>query len=174
MATFTNTGSKTVKVMFKLAGKQYNVGGDADTHLNTAERSAFPWDEVVVAPGATTELGDVTWQKTVELDDVAVAPVRVGPQRGAASDIVNRVVDANGDTNNILVRYKVKGRTYGVASTDAEVIDEADRTSYPWEEAIVAPGRAFYVTSDIAWTAVINMPRYKGPDLDAIFPMYGA
>jgi len=165
MATFTNTGSKTVKVMYKVSGVQYYVGTEADPLGRV-------WDEVIVAPGATVELGDVTWQKTVELADVQTAVVRVGPQRGAAGDIVNRVVDENGDTNNILVRYKVKGRTYNVNVGDGDVVDEPTRTSYPWEEAIVAPGRAFYVTEDIAWTQVINMPRYKGPDLDQIFPMY--
>jgi hypothetical protein len=165
MATFTNTGSKTVKVMYKVAGVQYYIGTEADP-------AGRPFDEVVVAPGATVELGDVTWQKTVELADVQVAVVRVGPQRGAAQDIVNRVVDENGDTNNIMVRYKVKGRQYNVAAGEGDVIDEPARTSYPWEEAIVAPGRAFYVTDDIAWTQVINMPKYKGPDLDKLFPMY--
>ena len=90
MATFTNTGSKTVKVMYKVAGVQYYIGTEADP-------AGRPFDEVVVAPGATVELGDVTWQKTVELADVQTAVVRVGPQRGAAQDIVNRVVDANGD-----------------------------------------------------------------------------
>ena len=81
MATFTNTGSKTVKVMYKVAGVQYRLGTEADPLGRV-------WDEVVVAPGATVELGDVTWQKTVELADVQVAVVRVGPQRGAPQDIV--------------------------------------------------------------------------------------
>lgn len=165
MATFTNTGSKTVKVMYRVAGVQYSIGTEA-------EPAGRPFDEVYVAPGATVDLGNATWQKAVELADVQTAVVRVGPQRGAAQDIVNRVVDENGDTNNIMVRFKVKGRQYSVAAGEGDVIDEPARTSYPWEEAIVAPGRAFYVTDDIAWTQVINMPKYKGPDLDKLFPMH--
>lgn len=160
MATFTNTGTNNVKVMYKLVGKRYNANpGEQYTGLNTATESDFPWDEVVVGPGVTVNIGETSWQKVVDLGaPAAAAPVRVGPERGVATDIVNRVVDHNGNRNNIKVLFKVAGRRYNVAVGDGDVIDTPTETSYPWEEAIVGPDRAFYVTPDIEWTKVINMP----------------
>jgi hypothetical protein len=160
MATFTNTSANNVKVMYKLVGKRYEArSAEQYTGMNTATESDFPWDEVLVGPGVTVNIGETTWQKVVDMGaPVAPALVRVGPQRGVATDIVNRVVDHNGNRNNIKVLFKVKGRQYNVAIGDGDVIDEPGRTSYPWEEAIVGPDRAFYVAEDIEWTKVINMP----------------
>jgi len=159
MATFTNTGSNTVKVMFKVDGKRYNNAGEDYTGRNTATESDFPWDEVLVAPGATVNLGNVVWQKEVDMGPPQTAVVRVGPPRGQAGDIVN------GGSSNVMVRYRVKGRTYGAAAE--LMVDTPTETFYPWEEAIVAPGRAFYVDSDIDWTKSFEMKAAPAGDPNA-------
>lgn len=74
MAIFKNEKDQAVKVQFKVVGKAYSIGGDEI--VDTAERTTYPFEEVVVGAGTQVELGNVEVIGAVELSVVSEAATK--------------------------------------------------------------------------------------------------
>ncbi len=67
MSQFKNEGEHPVKVMFKKAGKEYNVSVGDSSAFDSGDRTSYPFDEQIVAVGETVDFGDAAIVKTVEM-----------------------------------------------------------------------------------------------------------
>ena len=135
MATYANSGLVPVKVMYKVEGVQY---GSADNQV--------PFDEVIVTPGQSVDLGNASIIKTIDLDPAVAARVFVGAPTGAAGEIVNR------GPHTLRVDYHITGVSYGPI-TDA--YDGSQRG--PWDEAFLPIGSAFIGGPDVKVLKTVSL-----------------
>lgn len=157
MTTYVNAKTVPVKVMYKLEGKYYNQSVGDGNPFDTPTRTSYPFEEFVVAPGAEEELGDAVIIDEVEMDPVTVP----GPVGG--------VVFTNPKQNPVKVMYKLKGKWYNQSVGDGNAFDDGKRTSYPFEEVVVAVGETvelgaavIFEVIEITPTAPIVFDPYAG------------
>ena len=152
MSSYTNSSAGPEKVMFKVEGKQYNVGGGEGSIVDTPTQTSYPFDEVIVAAGATVDLGNSSIVKVVAMSTAPSTPSRVGD----TGDI------ANTDPNfPIKVMFKIDGKQYNVGGGEGAVVDTATQTSYPFDEEVVPVGKKFDSTgTKVLKTVVLR----GGPD----------
>lgn len=148
MATYTNSSAGAEKVMFKVAGKQYGVNSGEGDVFDTPTSTSYPFDEIIVAAGATVDLGNVTWQKSVAFVTTPAAASRVG----TGGDIPN-----NG-ANVLKVMFKVNGKQYNVGFGEGDVVDTETATSYPFDEAFVPVGATFNSTGTTVLKTIDLVP----------------
>ncbi len=67
MSSYTNDTGAKVKVLYRTEGKFYGSGQGEGDVVDTAERTTYPFEEVVVEAGATVDLGEVSWKKVVDM-----------------------------------------------------------------------------------------------------------
>lgn len=146
MATYANSGLVPVKVMYKVDGKTYGVQVGDGNGFDDGKRTSYPFDEVVVTPGTTVDLGNAAIIKTIDLSAPAEVRVVVGDPTGATGEIVN-----NGP-HTMRVDYQVAGVAYG------PIGDNYDGTQAgPWTEAFVPVGKAFLGSSDITVLKTVDL-----------------
>ena len=155
MSSYTNGSAGPEKVMFRIDGKTYNNGTQEGTATDNATSTFYPFDEVVVAAGATVDLGNSTFVKVVALDASAAAPSRVGD----TGDIAN-----TDPTYDLKVMFKEDGKTYNNGTQEGTATDNATSTFYPFDEALVPPGKKFNSAGTKVVKTVVMVP---GPDAGA-------
>ena len=160
MASYSNTGAVPVKVTYKVDGKTYNVQVGDGNGFDDGKRTSYPFDEVVVVPGATVELGAAAILNTIELSAPAEVRVVVGDATGAAGEIVN-----NGP-HTMRVDYQVAGVAY------APINDSYDGSQAgPWTEAFVPVGKAFIGAADITVLKTVDL---SGEDVVVPVVVFGS
>jgi hypothetical protein len=157
MSSYTNGSAGPEKVMFKIEGKTYNNGTQEGTAVDNATSTFYPFDEVTVAAGATVDLGDSTIVKVVALDSAAAAPSRVGD----TGDIAN-----TDPAYDLKVMFKEDGKTYNNGTQEGAATDNATSTFYPFDEALVPPGKKFNSTGTKVVKTVVMVPGPATPPID--------
>ena len=62
--------------------------------------------------------------------------------------------------NPVKVQFKKSGKVYNVAIGDGPVVDEADKTSYPFDEVTVAVGESVDLGA-VTWSQVIEVTPFS-------------
>lgn len=162
MSIYTNSSANTVKVLYKLSSKQYNNKsdqGNAANLVDDATSTFYPWEEIEVTAGASTDLGDSSVVKVVELGSVTATPTRVG----ATGDVENT------SEHDMRVYFKIDGKSYNNKSDQGNAnnpVDTEDSTYYPWEEVTVPVGQKFNsVGTTVVRTSVLGIAPPDAPEL---------